>query len=37
MGQQHSKIEKRRRRLTYLKRKKEAVKAELSSKGGKKK
>lgn len=35
MGQQHSKTEKRRRRLDYLKRKKEALKQQLS-KGSKK-
>lgn len=35
MGQQHSKVEKRRRRQNYLKRKKEALKA-ASGKGRKK-
>ena len=35
MGQQHSKVEKRRRRLNYLKRRKQAVK-ETIAKAGKK-
>jgi len=35
MGQQHNKVEKRRRRLTYLKRKQTAMKETLAKKSKK--
>lgn len=36
MGQQSNKVQKRRRRATYVKRSKEAAKSKVATKGGRK-